>query len=178
MVFDWHVFFCGALHTLGVSEFKGVVLVEVLYISKDTEAFTALCVFERRELPKFGSNCSVDPIFQDILSMIEAISVFCFVSVVSGVTMGLGSFVAGDPIGEVAGEVGEVEFPKVESVLQLPGSGRVDSQEEALSHNRIGTKVFLCLEKVCYCHRRKRETFFKEHCICKLLARFLCHCIL
>ena len=106
-------FFCGALHTLGVSEFKGVVLVEVLYVSKDTVAFSALCVgvtkvvSERRELSKFGSNCSVDPIFQDILSMIEAMTVFSFVSVVSGVTMGLGSFVAGDPIGEVAGEVGE-----------------------------------------------------------------------
>ena len=106
-------FFCGALHTLGVSEFKGVVLVEVLYVSKDTVAFSALCVgvtkvvSERRELSKFGLNCSVDPIFQDNLSMIETMTVFRFVPVVSGVTMGLGSFVAGDPIGEVAGEVGE-----------------------------------------------------------------------
>ena len=58
------------------------------------------------------SNCSVDPIFQDILSMIEATTVFRFVSVVSGVTMGLGSFVAGDPIGEVAGEVGEGWIPQ------------------------------------------------------------------
>ena len=87
------------------------MFVEVLYVPKDTVAFSALCVgvtkvvSERTELSKFGSNCSVDPIFQKILSMIEAI--FRFVSVVSGVTMGLGSFVAGVPIGEVAGEVGE-----------------------------------------------------------------------
>ena len=111
-------FFRGALHNLGVSEFKGVVLVEVLYVSKDTVAFSALwvgvtkVVSERRELSKFGSNCSVDPIFQDILSMIEAMTVFRFVSVVSGVTMGLGSFVAGDPIGEVDGEVGEGLIPQ------------------------------------------------------------------
>ena len=118
MVFDWHVFFCGALHTLEVSEFKGVVLVEVLYVSKNTVAFSALCVgvtkvvSERRELSKLGSNSSVDPIFPEILSMIEAITVFRFVSVVSGVTMGFGSFVAGDPIGEVAGEVGEGWTPQ------------------------------------------------------------------
>ena len=90
------------------------MLVEVLYVSKNTVAFCALCVevtnvvSERRELSKFGSNCSVDSTFRDILSLIETITALCFVSVVSGVTMGLGSFVAGDPIGEVAGEVGKV----------------------------------------------------------------------
>ena len=89
------------------------MLVEVLYVSKATVAFSALCVgvtkvvSERREPSKFGSNCSFDPILQDILSIIEAITAFRFVSVVSGVTKGLELFVAGDPIGEVAGKVGE-----------------------------------------------------------------------
>ena len=113
MVIDWRVFFCGAVHTLGASKFKCVVLVEALYVSKDTVAFSALCVgvrkvvTERRELSEFGSNSSFDPIFQDILSMIVAITAFRFVSVVSVVTIGLVSFVAVDAIGEVAGEVGE-----------------------------------------------------------------------
>ena len=97
---------------------------------------------------KIGLNCSVDPIFQDILSMIEAITVLCFESVVSGVTIVLGSFVAGDPIGEVAGEVSEIEFPKIEPALLLPGSGRIDSQKEAHAGVRIGFRVFLYLEIV------------------------------
>ena len=106
-------FFLWSFAYFGSLEFKGVVLVEVLYFSKDIVAFSALCVgvtkvvSERRELSKFGSNCSVDPIFQDILPMIEAITVFRLVSVVSGVTKGLGSFVAVDPSGGIAGEVGE-----------------------------------------------------------------------
>ena len=61
--------------------------------------------------------------------------------------MGLGSFVADDPIGAVAGEV--------EPNLELPGTSRFDSQKLANSHDRIGTKVSLCLEKVCQCHRGK-----------------------
>ena len=106
-------FFCGAVHTLGVNEFKGVVLVEVLYVSEDTVAFSALCVgvtkvvSERRELSKLGSNCSVDAIFQDLLSTIEAITACRYVSVISGVSIGLVPFVAVDAFGEVASEAGE-----------------------------------------------------------------------